>query len=109
MVVKKPFKNYVRELFKKHIAENLEAYVEGTLSVAKKRILTTKWVADAREKIQKPPDMINHSFLKCGLSNNLDGTEDDQIKIRQIEDYTMPSAEREFTLLEDDETRGEWM
>ena len=50
--------------------------------------------------------MIKHSFLKCGLSNNLDGTEDDQIKIRGIEDYTMHSAEREFTLLEDDEESG---
>ena len=47
--------------------------------------------------------MMKHCFLKCGLSNNLDGTEDDQkIKIRGIEDYTVPSTEREFTLLEDD-------
>ena len=53
------------------------------------------------EKIQKQPDTINHSFLKCGLFNNLDGTEDNQIKVRWIEDKTIPSAEREFTLLED--------
>ena len=53
------------------------------------------------EKIQKQPDTINHSFLKCGLFNNLDGTEDNQIKVTWIEDYTIPSAEREFTLLED--------
>ena len=33
----------------------------------------------------------------------MDGTEDDQIKIRRIEDCTMPSGERKFTLLEDDE------
>ena len=26
--------------------------------------------------------MIKHSFFKCGLSNNLKDTEDDQIKIR---------------------------
>ena len=102
VVVNKPFKNYVRELFEKHIAENLESYVERTLSVAKRRILTTKWVADAWENVQKPLDMTKHYFLKCGLSNKLDGTENDQIKIRGIEDYTMPSAEREFTLLDDD-------
>ena len=34
------------------------------------------------------------------------GTKDDQIKIRGIEDYTIPSAEREFTVLEDDEKSG---
>ena len=44
--------------------------------------------------------------MKCGLSSNLDGTRDDQIKIRGIEDYTIPSAEKEFTVLEDDEKSG---
>ena len=105
VVISKPIKNYVRELFEKHIDENLEAYVEGTLSVTKRRILTTKWVADALENIKKQPDIIKHSFF-CGLSNNLDGTEDDQIKISGIEGYVMLSAEREFTLLEDDEESG---
>ena len=56
MVINKPFKNYVPEFFKKHINQNLEAYVEGTLSVAKRRILTTKWVADTWEKLKS-----NHS------------------------------------------------
>ena len=73
VLINKPFKDYGRELFKKHIDKNLEVYVEGTLSAAKRRILTTKWVADASEKIRKQPDMIKHSFLKYGLSNNLDG------------------------------------
>ena len=47
--------------------------------------------------------MTKHSFLKCGLSNNLDDTKVDQVKVKGIEDYTMPSAELEFTLLEDNE------
>ena len=47
MVINKPFQNYVLEIYEKHIDENLEVYVEGTLSVAKRRILTRKWVADA--------------------------------------------------------------
>ena len=44
--------------------------------------------------------------MKCGLSNNLDGSEDDQINVRGIKDNTMPSTEREFTLLKDDEETG---
>ena len=36
----------------------------------------------------------------------MDGTEDDQIKIGEIKDYTMPSVEKEITLLEDDEENG---
>ena len=73
VLINKPLKDYGRELFKKHIDKNLEVYVEGTLSAAKRRILTTKWVADSSEKIRKQPDMIKHSFSKYGLSNNLDG------------------------------------
>ena len=42
--------------------------------------------------------MTKHSFLKCGLSSNLNGTEDDQTKRRGIEVYTMLSAKREFPL-----------
>ena len=50
------------------------------------------------EKTKKQPDMIKHFSLKCGLSNNLDYTGVGQIKIRGIEDCTILSAEREFTL-----------
>ena len=53
VVVKKPLKNYVRELFEKLIDENLEDYLEGTFSVAKRRILTTKWIADASKKFSR--------------------------------------------------------
>ena len=36
----------------------------------------------------------------------MDGTQDDQANIREIEDHTMASAETKFTLLEDDEESG---
>ena len=90
---------------KKHNDESLEACVEGTFSVGKRHILTIKWVAEAWKKFKKCPDMIKHYSLKCGLSNNLDGTEDDQLKIRGTEDYTLPFALRE-TDPEDDEENG---
>ena len=42
--------------------------------------------------------MIKHYFLKS-IFNNLNGTEDAQIKIRGIKDYATHSTEREFILL----------
>ena len=36
----------------------------------------------------------------------MDGTEDDQIKVRRIEDYAMLFAERKFTLMKDDKETG---
>ena len=35
LVINKPFKSYVRELFEKHLDENLEAYVKGTFLLQK--------------------------------------------------------------------------
>ena len=36
----------------------------------------------------------------------MDGTKDDQIKVRGIEDYAMLFAERKFTLMKDDKETG---
>ena len=45
--------------------------------------------------------MIQHSFLKCGLINAFDGSENDLVKIQGIEDYTFPEREKEFQLVSD--------
>ena len=34
--------------------------------------------------------MIQHSFLKCGLTNALDGSENDLVKIQGIDDHLNP-------------------
>ena len=51
--VNKPFKNRVREQFEKHLDENLDRYVEGKLTASERRVLTTKWVANAWEKLSE--------------------------------------------------------
>ena len=70
--------------------------MEGKLPVSERRILTTKCVANAWEKIKMETEMIKHRFLKCGLSNNLDGTEDHYLHINGIEGYTFPKEVSEF-------------
>ena len=47
--------------------------------------------------------MVKHSRE---LFNNLGGIEEGQIILRKNEDYAMPSTERNFTLLEDEEESG---
>ena len=93
--VNKPFKNYVREQFEKHLDENLDLYVEGKLAASERRLLTTKWVGNAWEN----KDMIIRSFVKCGITSNVDGSEDDQVNIRGLEGYKMPLPEEEFHLV----------
>ena len=96
--VNKPFKNRVREQFEKHLDENLDRYVERKLTASERRVLTTKWVGNAWEKLSENKDMIIRSFVKCGITNNLDGSEDDQVNIRGLEDYKMPLPEEEYHL-----------
>ena len=41
-----------------------------------------------------------HSFLKCGLSDNLDRSEDKFLKIKIIHIYVFPSSNAEFDLVD---------
>ena len=103
VVLNKPFKNLVREQFEKHLDENLNDYVEGKLTASKRRILTTKWVAIAWEKLMQDKEMVIRSFKKCGITTNVDGSENDKVNIRGMEGYTMPLPEEEYHLISEDE------
>ena len=112
VVVNNPFKNLVREQFEKHLDENVNDYVEGKLTASKRRILTTKWVAIAWEKVMQDKEMVIRSFKKCGITTNLDGSENDKVKIRGLEGYIMPLPEEEYhpeSEDEDDESDGDEM
>ena len=41
---------------------------------------------------------IKRSFVKCGISRNLDGTEDNDINIKGIPDCKLPQSNREFEI-----------
>ena len=51
--------------------------------------------------------MIRHSFLKCGLSNSLDGSEDHELNIKGIDGYKMPEPESEFHMVSERESEDE--
>ena len=40
--------------------------------------------------------MMNQSFRKCGITLELDGSENADLNIEQLEDYEMPSAEEAY-------------
>ena len=42
--------------------------------------------------------MIIHSLKKYGITKNVDGSENNQINIRGLEDYVMPAPEKGFYL-----------
>ena len=76
-------------------------HVDGKLTAGERRFLTTKWDGEAWERVKKQKDLIEHSFKKCGLSNNLDGSEDALINIKGIGRYKRPLPKKEFQMIEE--------
>ena len=73
--INKPFKTYLRKLWNTWMVSGEK---EFTKSGAMKRpglSLAVQWVKEAWESISE--DIIIKSFKKCGISNALDGTEDE--------------------------------
>ena len=44
VIINKPLKNYVCELFEQRLDAKLELCVDGKLKAGKRRVLTTEWV-----------------------------------------------------------------
>ena len=61
-------------------------------------MLTTKWVTEGWEKVLQNKEIIKRSFVKCGISHKLDGTEGNDINIEGILDYKLPQPDREFKM-----------
>ena len=73
----KPFKDSIR---RKHLAWMISGPFEYTPSGNKKaltRNLVLQWVNEVWQEI--PAEMVMKSFRTCGISNALDGTEDDEL------------------------------
>ena len=104
VAINKPFKNRVRQTFEEHLHKNLPLSTEGKLTASDRRDLTTKWVGDAWSWIKEEKETIIRSFVKCGLSNKLDGSENHMVNIRGIEGYVMPKPESEFHLESDSDS-----
>ena len=46
--------------------------------------LIMQWVKEAWQAVT--PDVVRRSFKKCGITNNMDGTEDDQLFNSDVDD-----------------------
>ena len=50
---------------------------------------------------------FKHSFKKCGLSNNLDRSEDALINIKSIAGYKIPLPEKEFQMIKETDSEDD--
>lgn len=78
-----------------HVHDNLEQYVNRNFTASERRVLLTRWIGDAWEEVSSNKEMIARAFKKCGISVAADGSEDADIHIEGLDDYTVAEESEE--------------
>ena len=73
----KPFKDKLRQKWTSWISEGEKAFTAGGNMRAASLPVVAEWVKSSWNEVGN--DMVEKSFKKCGISNAMDGTEDDLI------------------------------
>ena len=73
----KPFKDSIRRKYLAWMISGPFEYTPSGKTKAPTRNLVLRWVNEAWREI--PAEMVTKSFKTCGISNALDGTEDDEL------------------------------
>ena len=102
-----PFEAHIRKQFEDHIDKNLHLYTDNKISAGEPMVLLTKWVGNAWQSIKGNPELIKRSFMKCGISIALDGSENHCVNIKGLDSYMVPEVEEEYEILTDDESDDE--
>ena len=75
VVINKPFKDRLRQKWVEWMSSDDKPLTKGGNLKKPALALVTSWVKSAWYDL--PQEMVKKSFLKTGISNNLDGSEDD--------------------------------
>ena len=97
----KPFKGHIRKMWTDWMISGEKSYTPGGAMRRPTLSLITEWVKVAWDAI--PKDMVQKSFKKCGISNSLDGEEDDALFSDFVGD-TESQADDETGLTDDEMT-----
>ena len=90
----KPFKDNVR---REYLAWMISGPFDDTPDGKKKapsRNLVLHWVHEAWRKI--PVEMVAKSFKTCGISNSLDGTEEDELYTEEVQEIDDNEEDNKF-------------
>jgi len=87
------FKQAIDGLATVHLEENIDKYLHGNFTASEWRILPNKWIGQAWNEVAANKDMVIRGFKKCRVSVVIDGPEDNEIHIKDLEDYGIESDE----------------
>jgi hypothetical protein len=85
--INKPLKSRIRDFLEDCIESGWTSGLPGKKPVAvrERRILMTKVVADAWDELHKKPNLIQKSFMETGIGLDPLDSEDDKLKIRDMD------------------------
>lgn len=75
--INKPFKDRLRKLWNEWMISGAVTLTKGGNMQKPDITIVTSWMKEAWESL--PPEIVKRSFLKCGISNAMDGSEDDAL------------------------------
>ena len=79
--INKPFKTELRNSWRGYIREASKTAREtGDRVKSATKETVVSWLASAVDSLVEKPDMVRKSFKVCGISNNLNGSEDGEIR-----------------------------
>ena len=101
----KPFKDNVRKRWMQWMADGIHEFTAGGRQKKPSEELICSWISEAWPEF--PREMIVASFLKCGITNNLDASEDDllyqpsedsaaELDVSAIIEFFEPDSESKF-------------
>ena len=73
----KPFKVHMRQKWNEWMVNGEKQLTKAGKLKRPKLATVRQWIVDSWNQI--PSDMVIRSFLKCGISNSIDGSEDDEL------------------------------
>ena len=94
-------KRAIDELATAHLVENINDYLHDNLTASEQRILLIKWIEQAWEEVAANKDMVIRGFKKCRVFVAIDGSEHNEIHIKDLEDYDVESDDDPFVSSED--------
>ena len=100
----KPFKDNVRRKYLAWMISGPFDYTPAGKKKAPSRNLVLRWVHEAWREI--PVEMVVKSFKTCGISNSLDGTEDDELYTEGAQEIDDEEEDNEFETESEAESDG---
>jgi hypothetical protein len=80
----KPFKSYIRGAWEQYMMQQAQGTTSGYTSIpTASKTDVVQWVVEANSCLHSQSDMVKKAFLVCGISNNLDGSENHLVRVSE--------------------------